>query len=193
MRRALLDAAAHEFARRGIDGASVDDVAAAAGFTKGAVYSHFGSKDGLVDALVEDRTTAYLEAGLTAVDGLEGALDVRARALGDRLSAVGTEQGDWHLLFFELWQRAVRAAEPGGVLGRQRDALRAAVADAISEHAESAGATLPLPAADLALVVMALTNGLAVERLVGPDDVAPDLMGRVLALLVQQPGDASRS
>ena len=172
------------FARQGIEGASLDDVAADAGFTKGAIYSNFGSKEGLVAALAEDRTSAYLDLGLEAVDDLDDTLAVRAQVLGDRLTAASDEQRDWHLLFFELWQRAVRSEDADGAFRDRREGLRAAVAEAMEEHAARAGATLPLPAADLAVVLMALSNGLAMERMIAPDDVPEDLLGRVLALVV---------
>src|SRR5471032_739723 len=54
-RQHLLDAAAIVFARDGFHGATLDDVAATAGFTKGAVYSNFKSKDDLFLALLDDR------------------------------------------------------------------------------------------------------------------------------------------
>lgn len=195
VRRALLDAAARLFARQGIEGASLDDVAADAGFTKGAVYSNFGSKEGLVAALVEDRTSAYLDLGLEAVDELDGSMAVRAQVLGDRLTAASDEQRDWHLLFFELWQRAVRSDDADGAFRDRRESLRAAVAEAMEEHAARAGATLPMPATDLAIVLMALSNGLAMERMVAPEDVPEELLGKVLALVVgdtpaPRPGDA---
>lgn len=184
VRRALLDAAARVFARQGIEGSSLDDVAADAGFTKGAVYSNFGSKEGLVAALAEDRTSAYLDLGLEAVDDLDDTLAVRAQVLGDRLTAAGDEQRDWHLLFFELWQRAVRSDDVDGAFRDRRAALHAAVAAAMEDQAAQAGATLPMPATELATLLMALSNGLAMERMVAPEDVPDDLMGRVLALVV---------
>ena len=49
----LLDAAAQVLAERGFHGASLDEVAAAAGFTKGAVYSNFKNKEDLFLALLE--------------------------------------------------------------------------------------------------------------------------------------------
>ncbi|MFB9313453.1 TetR/AcrR family transcriptional regulator [Nocardioides plantarum] len=190
VRRALLEAAARVFARRGIEGSTLDDVAADAGFTKGAVYSNFDSKQALVSALVEDRTSAYLTLGLEAVAEVDQDardLAVLAQVLGDRLTAAGDEQRDWHLLFLELWQRAVRTQDPGGTFGEQRASLRAAVSDAIGERAARSGTSLSMPASDLAIVLMALVNGLAVERMIAPDDVPADLMGRVLALLVNGP------
>lgn len=190
VRRAVLDAAARTFARQGIDGASLDDVAAAAGFTKGAVYSNFGSKEGLVAALVEDRVSAYLDLGLAAVADSDATLAERARMLGDRLTAASEEQRDWHLLFLELWQRAVRTGRTDGAFVQQRRALHAAVAGAFEAHAEQAGTALPLPASSLATLLMALANGLAIERMVAPDQVPDDLMGQVLALVVD--GDPGR-
>jgi len=188
VRRALLDAAAQVFARRGVDGASVDDVAAAAGFTKGAVYSHFSSKDGLVAALVEDKVSAYLALGLEAVSDTSVPLAQRAQALGDRLTVAVDEQRDWTLLFLELWQRAVRsapvgAAPDGAFLARRRE-LHAAVTRAITEHAEASGAHLLMPPPELATLLMALANGLAIERHADPGSVPDELLGRVLALVV---------
>lgn len=189
VRRALLDSAARVFARHGIDAASLDDVAADAGFTKGAVYSNFGSKQGLVDALVADRTTAYLRLGTGAADALEradgaGSLPDRARALGDELTAATHDQRDWHLLLFELWQRSVRTGDADDSLREQRRALLAGIEEAVAGHAQRAGARLPLPPRELAVVLVALVNGLAMERMLAPEDVPPELLGQALALLV---------
>lgn len=188
VRRALLDAAAQVFARQGVDGASVGDVAAAAGFTKGAVYSNFGSKDDLVAALVEDKVSAYLELGLAAVSDTDASLGDKARALGDRLTRAADEQRDWQLLFLELWQRAVRSGATGGAFVDRRRELHAAVTDAVTAHLDRAGVAPPLPAAELATLLMALSNGLALERQIDPAGVPDDLFGRVLALVVGDPG-----
>src|ERR1019366_2189894 len=56
-RRRLLEAAARVYARRGFNGATLEEVAAEAGFTKGAVYGHFGSKENLLLALMEEHLT----------------------------------------------------------------------------------------------------------------------------------------
>ncbi len=189
VRRALLDAAARVFARQGIDAASVDDVAADAGFTKGAVYSNFGSKDALVAALVEDRVSAYLELGLEAVADPALPLGERARLLGDRLTRAGDEQRDWHLLFLELWQRAVRSGSLDGVFLERRRELHTAVTLAVEGHlreAAEAGERVapPFTAPELATLLMGLANGFALERLVDPAAVPDDLFGRVLALVM---------
>lgn len=57
-RTQLLEAAAQVFAAKGFERASMDDVAKAAGFTKGALYAHFSSKYELIVALTEEVTQA---------------------------------------------------------------------------------------------------------------------------------------
>ncbi|MGJ9422246.1 TetR/AcrR family transcriptional regulator [Aeromicrobium sp. CF3.5] len=184
VRRALLDAAAQVFARRGIDSASLDDVAAAAGFTKGAVYSNFGSKDGLVAALVDDRVTAYLDLGLGAVSDLDAPFDGRIQALGDQLTTAFDAQRDWTLLFLEMWQRAVRSGRTDSAFLQRRRELQASITTAIEHHFGAAGAALPMPAGELATLLMALSNGLAIERHADPSSVPDDLLGRVLTLII---------
>jgi AcrR family transcriptional regulator len=184
VRRALLDAAAQVFARKGIDAASVDDVAAAAGFTKGAVYSNFGSKDGLVTAVADDRVTAYLDLGLDAVSDVEVPFVVRVQALGDRLTTAFDDQRDWTLLFLELWQRAVRSGRADTAFRERRRGLHASITAAIVHHFGETDTPLPLPPDEMATVLMALSNGLAIERHADPGAVPDDLLGRVLTLLM---------
>ena len=62
-RQQLLDAAAVVFSARGYHVASIDDIADAAGFTKGAVYSNFASKEDLFLALIRERQAQNGKAG----------------------------------------------------------------------------------------------------------------------------------
>jgi AcrR family transcriptional regulator len=52
-RQALIDAAAQLFGKKGFAGASMEEIAAEAGFTRGAIYSNFGSKDELLIAVMD--------------------------------------------------------------------------------------------------------------------------------------------
>jgi AcrR family transcriptional regulator len=60
-RNALLDAAAEVFARRGFNGASLDEIAETAGFTRGAIYKHFDGKEDLFFALMDRLNERALE------------------------------------------------------------------------------------------------------------------------------------
>jgi AcrR family transcriptional regulator len=60
--RRILDAAAEEFAERGIAGARIDRIIAAAHTNKAQLYGYFGSKDGLFDAVIADRADRLISA-----------------------------------------------------------------------------------------------------------------------------------
>ncbi|MFT8396325.1 TetR/AcrR family transcriptional regulator [Propionibacterium sp.] len=78
-RDAILAAATHLFATRGVSTTSVDDIATSAGIAKGSVYYNFGSKAGLVEALMDEQTTRVAEAIRVVAEGLEG--DARTEAV----------------------------------------------------------------------------------------------------------------
>ena len=71
-KRLLLDAATAEFAAWGIAGARVDRIAAAANVNKAQMYSYFGSKDGLFDAVFRDHLEKIVDAVPLTADDLPG-------------------------------------------------------------------------------------------------------------------------
>ena len=96
------------FAEHGIDGVSVDAVAAAAGRTSGAVYDHFGSKHGLLLALLDDWSGA-LVAVMTAQFEISTDMGDRLGAVWDNVCANPSEGvRRLFLLEHELWLRAAR-------------------------------------------------------------------------------------
>jgi AcrR family transcriptional regulator len=180
VRERVLQAAGQVFAERGFASASLDQVAAAAGFTKGAVYSNFGSKDELFLALMEAE-------GVRRIDAVEAAL----RTTGDlprALAAVGAELSrrdtPWQLLFLEFWQRAVRDAEVRQAFVASRRTLRARVTEVVERFLSERPVRSGWDAASLTVVLLALSNGLALEALPDPDAVPGDLLTRVLTELV---------
>ena len=103
----LLDAAAELFAERGVDGASIDAIAERADRTSGAVYDHFGGKDGLLFALLEgwvDDVAAVIGAELSTAT----TLDERLGVLWRNVSAPVAGDGHWIALEHELWSYAAR-------------------------------------------------------------------------------------
>jgi AcrR family transcriptional regulator len=119
-RTRLLDAAYREFAERGLAGARVDRIAAAAAANKQAIYAYFGSKEDLFDAVLSDRLGELADAvPLTPADlpGYAGAL---FDALNDRPD----------LLRMTRWRHLERAGEALGEVESHREkaqALRAAM------------------------------------------------------------------
>lgn len=177
----MLEAAAAVVAERGLAGATLDQVAAAAGFTKGAVYSNFASKDELFLALLQAQVSARVEG---VEQALRGAADLPAA-----LAAVGRDLARpdpvGQLLFVEFWQRAVRDPHVRAPFVEFRRALRARIAAVVDEVLRTRSASTGWDADSLALVVMALANGLALEAMPDPDAVPPDLVPRVLGVLAE--------
>jgi AcrR family transcriptional regulator len=185
-RAELISTAATVFARRGYKGASVEEIAEETGYSHGAVYSNFEGKADLFLAVFEDymavrvRELAETQAALAE----DAPLQARARALADQWMDRLARDRESVLLHMEFIAHAGRDRELAGRFGTRSAAMREAVARYISSYEEEAGAELPVPADDLALVLRALGIGLAVESLVSPDAVRQDLYGDFVELLV---------
>lgn len=180
VRARVLEAARGVFAERGFAGASTDLVAAAAGFTKGAVYSNFGSKDELFLALLAAEATARVaavEEALAATTDLPGAL----AAVGAQLSR---PDAAWQLLYLEFWQRAVRDPAVRTAFVASRRELRGRVAGAVERFLADHPVQTGWDAGRLTVVILALTHGLALESLPDPGAVPDDVLPRVLTDLL---------
>ncbi|QRP47013.1 TetR/AcrR family transcriptional regulator [Amycolatopsis sp. FDAARGOS 1241] len=181
-RRRVLDAAFEVFGEKGITATKLTEVAAAAGLTKGAVYSNFASKDELVLALMEEHAVHRLEASLVgfaaAGDGATALAEVAAVLMHEmRADAV------WHRLLAEFFAMAHHDADRRAALRERRRAVRQTIAAALDRLAAGFEVTLPLPSGELAVVLLALSNGLAVEADIDEEAVPEGLLGRVLTLI----------
>ncbi|NUR16753.1 MAG: TetR/AcrR family transcriptional regulator [Dermatophilaceae bacterium] len=168
----VLEAASDVFAERGFHGASVEDICERAGFTRGAFYSNFSSKDDLVlelsrrhsEALVDRIRAASKQERATADEVLQAVF----AALAD--DARGKER--WLVLTTEFTLHAIR--EPGARRAwaaqqrRIRDELVAVVDEAVARQ----GLTLPVPTDVFVRAAIALTHGSMTQRLVEPRSLA---------------------
>src|SRR3954452_13943812 len=101
-REALLDAGRTVFVRDGYQRASLDRVAAEAGFTKGAVYGNFATKADLLLAIYEERATARAKAIATTAGGVSELEELRRGMVADWRDVIDRERG-WSLLLIEFW------------------------------------------------------------------------------------------
>ncbi len=184
-RQAVLDAAFEVFGQRGIAATSLTEVAAAAGLTKGAVYSNFDSKDELVLALMEEHAGHRIQASLDAIDGA-GVADVFPQVAAVLVHEMRVD-AVWHRLLAEYFAMAHHDPARREALQRRRREVRETITRAVEKVAAELDLELPMPAADLAVTLLALSNGLGVETDIDPDGVPDDLLARVLTLIV---GDA---
>src|SRR4051794_16731836 len=107
------------------------------------------------------------------------------REAGARLLASMVADATWHQLLLEYWTLAVHDETVMSKLAAKRREVRATVANAIATAADAYGVTLPTTADELAVTLMALSNGYAVERSIDESAVPDDLFEKVLALLVR--------
>src|SRR6266480_1721632 len=118
-RSLLLDAAARVFARRGYHVATLEEVAAEAGFTKGAVYSNFESKEGLFLALVDVEIAKRVREIGTVVSA--GASPEAIEAEAERqFQRFIREESHWPLLFYEFFSYGARQKELRGEFVKRR-------------------------------------------------------------------------
>lgn len=189
-RALLIDAAARVFARRGYHGASVEEVAAEAGFSTGAVYSNFAGKEelflSLADRKVADRVAEMHTLAAAAERGENPGEEAAAQ-----FRAFLERDPDWPVLFYEFWSYGVRNPRIQEEFTQRRQAVRDALAETLERLASQLGFRLRFPAPALATAISASLNGLAFERAADPqavpDEVFTEFIAAVLACSVAAP------
>ncbi len=164
----FLDAAADLFARKGFHATSAEAVADAADRTTGALYDHFGNKEGLLLALVEVWVTQTI-ADLTDRLAGQAELDGRLASLWDGVVRTDSKSGDaWLLLEFELWLHAVRDPEMGEIGAKRFAMMREGLAEGLEQWSEEFAFVLAGPASELAAQLIGLLVGLAFQFRLDP-------------------------
>lgn len=179
-RARLLAAAAHCFAAHGIDAVSVDAVADAAGRTSGAVYAHFGSKQGLVMALLDEWRHSLVT---TVLDDLQTVPDLtgRLRAVTVNL-VVHPSAATCRLLQMEdeMRLRATRDPAVAAVMRERGAQHRQWLARGLWAWVESGLLPSGWPPDALAAAFTATVTGLAQQQRIDPS--ALDVQGAVAVL-----------
>jgi AcrR family transcriptional regulator len=179
----LLTAALQVFARRGYREAGVDEIAAEAGYSKGALYWHFSGKQELLVALLEERIDAPMRDRVALLASAPPGRDMSVeatRAFAQQLS----EAREALLLEREYWSLAIRDPELRARYVERQTELRSALAAAIEARARHLGTPdLTMPGEDVARIVMSIIGGLAFDELIEPGSVRPELLGEALAVV----------
>ena len=180
-RSLLLDAAEKLFAERGLGSASLEDIADAAGYTRGAIYAHFGSKEELFLAVIERQRQRFLDGFADVISSFHQLSDLNL----DELSARWRElmSGDAEhaaALGHEFTLFLVRNPEARKRVAAQRLETVRWLADYITESSERIGGTLTIPAMTLARVILATNEGVTLHSHVDGED----LYGPFMELIV---------
>jgi AcrR family transcriptional regulator len=174
-RAELMASARQRFLRRGFHASSLEQVAEEAGFTIGAVYSRFGSKADLFLAILDERID-QLVAEVAQVAGLHQPIPEQAELLAGRRMALLEREREWFPLVLEFWSHAARDERLRHEFGACHERLVGAYADLIEADYARLGLPLPLAPEVLARAVVAIGNGVALERLTDPARVPEGLL-----------------
>lgn len=180
-RARLIAAAGEAFAERGLRDVSIDELARRAGFTKGAFYANFESKEQLFLAMLDDRFERRAEEMRLALETGEDP-EVQARRSGDEFTRHIAADPEWQRLFFEFAAHAARDEAFRVELVARYRRLREAMAADYARRAAALDFALPFDPDELALMTFAMGNGVAMERLLEPDAVGGELLGRMLEI-----------
>ena len=185
-REKLLDAAAKVIGKSGVVGATLQDIATAAGLTKGAVYSRFDSKEDLLIELLDRRFEAG-HAQLLAVLTSDLPMTERLAQLdkwhrGER--GIGRL---WATLELELSIAAARQPKLRRKLRDRQRRSREFLTQMVEKIADEYNLKLPLPPAEFAVVLAALSDGLLVHWLNDSKAVPDNLLARFIFATVMVP------
>jgi AcrR family transcriptional regulator len=180
----LLDAALETFAEIGFAAASVEDICGRGGFTRGAFYSSFRTKDELFAALYSRETARELARAEELLVGIEDEPDPVTAAVDACLSTFRADR-TWVLVHTEYQLHASRHPEAAAALRQREAALRAQLTGLIERSAARAGVRLAVPADALAGVLLALHGGLVLQGVSDAEPSSPDLERTALLLLLR--------
>lgn len=176
----LFEAAARVFEQHGIGGASIETIAAAAGFSRGAFYSNFTSKDELIIAMLEDHVEQSARRHLDLL--------TRHRNLADFIEAMKTMDrsqqdplGRSPLLHMEMILFVARAEKRRPELAKRLRAGRKLIADIIETTAKNSGKDPVLAPAWWGSIVLAMEDGFSLHRLIDPETTPADSFVRAIS------------
>jgi AcrR family transcriptional regulator len=179
----LFEAAARVFEEQGIGGASIEAIAAAAGFTRGAFYSNFKSKDELIIAMIEDHVAQSIRRNLDLL--------ARHQNLADFIDALTTMDRSRQdplarspLLHMEMILFVARAEKRRPELAQRLRARRKLIADIVETTSKNSGKNAsPKPAPNPAwtgAILLALEDGFRLHRLIDPETTPADSFLRAI-------------
>ncbi|MBT2495109.1 MULTISPECIES: TetR/AcrR family transcriptional regulator [Microbacterium] len=194
-RARLLEAAAQVFAEVGLDGASVEAVCERAGFTRGAFYSNFESKDELFLMLAASVSDVRVSGVRTRVEELtaEGALveGCDPIELVQQIMELGGDDRLGVMLLSEIRIRALRDAKFGEAYLAQESEMVSSIAQIIDDIVSVSALKLRLPAETAARMLMILWEGMTVRgAMAGQDDAqlrqaGSEQLGRLVQLIIE--------
>src|SRR6201997_3028872 len=185
----LFEAAARVFEDQGIGGASIEAIALAAGFTRGAFYSNFKSKEELIIAMLEDHVEQSIRRNLDLLaqhKNLDDFLDALKSMDRSRQDPLGRSP----LLHMEMILFVARAEKRRPELAKRLRARRKLVADIVETTMRNSGREAP-NAAWTGAILLAMEDGFRLHRLIDPETTPADSFLRAITDLQRAIGSAA--
>jgi AcrR family transcriptional regulator len=186
----LFEAAARVFEEQGIGGASIEAIAAAAGFTRGAFYSNFKSKDELIIAMIEDHVAQSIRRNLDLL--------AKHKNLADFIDALKTMDRGRHdplgrspLLHMEMILFVARAEKRRPELAKRLRARRKLITDIVETASNNSGNNGALNPTWTGAILLALEDGFRLHRLIDPETTPADSFLRAIGDLQRAIGISS--
>jgi AcrR family transcriptional regulator len=186
----LFEAAARVFEEQGIGGASIEAIAAAAGFTRGAFYSNFKSKGELIIAMLEDHVAQSIRRNLDLLD--------KHKNLEDFIDALKTIDRSHQdplarspLLHMEMILFVARAEKRRPDLAKRLRARRKLIVDIVETTLKNNDRNESLNPTWTGAIVLALEDGFRLHRLIDPETTPADSFLRAITDLRRRTGLSS--
>ena len=177
-RTCLMSSASKLFARRGLDQTSVDEVAQDAGYTKGAFYANFKSKEELFLVMLDEKFAAE-------IDRLERALQVggepreQAQRAGMDFVSFIHDDPEWTRLYFEFAAYAARNEEFRQELLTRLHAIRERMNEVFRRWSADFPTDPPFPIEELVLMTCFMTDGFLLRQLID-SEIPDELYGKMM-------------
>ena len=180
-RSSLLRSAGKVFACKGMERASIDEVAEDAGFTKGAFYANFKNKEELFLAMLDERFAERIEATERAFAGGESPPDQARHAAADFARSLHRDP-EVTRLFLEFSSYALRSDAFREELLTRFTTLRQQLERIYQRRADEYGLELSVPMERIVRMVLAMADGWALWQLLEPADVDDELLEEMFAI-----------
>jgi AcrR family transcriptional regulator len=160
--------ASRSICEHGMDGASIDRIAAEAGYTKGAFYANFASKEAMFLAILDEKFAAEMERLQAAMSGAGEPAEEARQAAEEFLTYVDRDP-EWPRLYQEFATHAARNEEFRAELAARQRALRERMAAIFARWTKALGVQSALPHEDVAAMTFVMADGFVLDRIIDPE------------------------
>jgi AcrR family transcriptional regulator len=167
-RAALLRSASRLICELGMHGASIDRIADDAGYTKGAFYAHFASKEDLFLTMLDEHFATELVRLDAVLSGTGDPAEEARSAAEDFLEHIDADP-EWRRLYQEFATHAARNEAFRIEFAARQRSLRERMAAVFTRWASDLGVTPPVPPQDVAAMTFFMADGFLLDQMIDPE------------------------